>query len=80
MLYYYSITIWDGAEENYPSELHGVVAAKNIGKALNRVMKEYGCADEDVDEIKMVPFASLFDSGDIAELATINEYLNKNDD
>lgn len=83
MLYYYSITVWEPTDEGACANLHrGIVAAKNLGKAANRVAQEYTRAngEDEIDELTIIPFSNLFATGDIAELDEINDYLNENDD
>lgn len=83
MLYYYSITVWEPTDDEARANLHrGIVAAKNLGKAANRVVKEYTrtSGEDEIDELTIIPFSNLFATGDIAEMDEINNYLNENDD
>lgn len=82
MLYYYSITVWESTDDEAQANLHrGIVSAKNLGKAANRVVKEYTRAggEDEIDELTIIPFSNLFGTDDIAELDEINDYLDEND-
>lgn len=75
MLYYYSISTLDYENNNYPVKRHGIVSAKNVGKAANRVAEEYTGAngEDEIEELTITPFSYPFASGDIT---TFDEILD----